>query len=122
MVALNAMAFEYLGVFGSRSLMDRTGRLSTDSDNSITPGHAADTAILATLHSWPRSKKGALFAGKLFIGLTSLACLLLAGPKAALIALLAAVLFLAPAKRSVFFNIDVGTSVVAAALLSGWGY
>jgi O-antigen ligase len=117
-VCFGALALEWVGFAGNRSLTQATSRLSTDTVNPITLGHVAVSTILAAyalLEEWTQfSRRLAILvvAGIAFI------CLIETGSKGPLLSLVVAAGFLMVGRISFTRLALVGGLASAALFLS----
>jgi O-antigen ligase len=98
-VCILGVMMQFLGIGASTSLTEQTGRLSFESVNPITFGHAGATTIIAAL-AYSREKKTAVMRVWLMFGTGfGTLCLVLAASRGPLLALIVALFMFALIRR-----------------------
>jgi O-antigen ligase len=116
LVAGGAVVLEYFDLFGARSLVAATGRLSTDTVNPITLGHVAACAILAAF-ILPKRRGIAWFLIRATVFVLCVVCIAQTGSKGPVLALIVALSCLALWRDARFLLIGGIASVISIALV-----
>ena len=114
-----ALFVEFSGLGAERSLMEATGRLSFEALNPISIGHAAATTLLAVICLLRYRMSTAPRLLMVILSLAAFACLLLAGSRGPIVALVLGVAVLTVVYRRWCVLVIVGLLLVPPFLIDG---